>query len=382
VTPCGAERKGSGRAGHATRWLAVLTAGLALLVGAPSDLQAADAKIAIVVSASGALEPYGRGALEGARLAVEEANAEGNGPSIEIEVFDDASKPGEAKAAAKQAVAGDALVVVGPATTAMGIIVNPVFAEGGIACIGTTAAGDSLTDSATFFRGSFSTGESGGAIASYLRYVLGAPPAIVLLKEDSYGQQVAGGFRHAATRLGLAATYRSFKDVAGAEEAAREAASDPANPAIVLATIDEAAAIIKILRRSVVRGPVLGTNAIAGEFFARHFENEPEEQRRPGYFSDGVYAVTPLLFDSANAETLAFQTRFRSRYDKEPTYISGQGYEAALLAIARSTSTSGATSWLPNQRWAIPGWSGWRATASSPASWSRSTSPAASGPCC
>ena len=313
-----------------------------LSLGAPTArAQSAAAKIAVAVSLTGPGETFGKPDLDGAQLAVEEANA-GRGPKIELDVHDVTSNPDKAREIAEQIAAGDALLIVGPSTTPVALAVGPVCAKAEIACIGPTTTGDTLTSNANYYRAIFSTGDGGEAIANYLRYVLGGTQAVVIYKDDGYGQPFSAGFRRGAERLGVAAKYLAYQTVAEAEEAARAAAADPAQPAIVLGTLSDNTQILATLRRQGAKGPILGTNAIAGDFFSATFADEAEERAHPGFFTNGVYAATPLLFDSTNAETLAFVQRFRARFGKEPSYITAQGYEAMRIAIAavRGTATA------------------------------------------
>src|SRR5215471_3404080 len=95
--------------------LAALSLACALLA-APSA-RAQSAKIAIAVSATGPGATFGAPAIDGARLAVEEANATGDAPRIDLVVEDDASNEDRGRDLARRIIASDALVVVGPATT-------------------------------------------------------------------------------------------------------------------------------------------------------------------------------------------------------------------------------------------------------------------------
>jgi branched-chain amino acid transport system substrate-binding protein len=74
-----------------------------------------------------------------------------------------------------------------------------------------------------------------------------------------------------------------------------------------------------------------------------------------GFFTDGVYASTPMILDSSNAETIAFADRFRARFGYEPQFWSTQGYEAARLALAavRATAAGAAALDLKQRRAAI-----------------------------
>ena len=322
----------------------------AMLVGAPVA-HGQPAKIAIGVSLTGAATNFGQPSLEGATLALEEANNERGIPKIELEVRDDGSDADKAREVARQIGAGDALAVVGPATTPMALAAGPVYAQSGLVTIGTTATGDSVTDSATFFRAIFSTSDGGEALVNYLRHVLGGTQATVIYKDDGYGQPFAEGVKRGVARLGMSATYLAYRTSAEAEEAAYLAATDPAHPAVILGAITEATEIVTMLRRQNVKGPILASNAIAGDYFAASFANLPEERQHPGSFANGVYAATPLLFDSANTEQLAFLQRFRARFGKEPSYVSAQGYEAMRVAIAavrsavKTTQGGGKSAW-------------------------------------
>ena len=79
---------------------------------------------------------------------------------------------------------------------------------------------------------------------------------------------------------------------------------------------------------------ILGTGAIAADAFANYFTGEPEYPRDHGFFTDGIYAVSPLILDSANAEAPAFAARYRARYGREARFEAAQGYDAARLAVA------------------------------------------------
>jgi ABC-type branched-subunit amino acid transport system substrate-binding protein len=312
-------------------------------------------KIAVDQSLTGPSTGFGRPSFDGATLAVEEANAVRGAPKIELVPYDDESNDSRSRDNVDKIAATDALAIIGPATTPMALTAAPACAAHGIACIGTIATADALTQNATFFRPIFSAGDAGEALADYLRYILGGTRAVVLVKNDGYGHAVADRFAKAADRLGVAVSQRPFDTQAEAEQQAHLAASDPAHPAIVLSMIAENYAVLKVLRHDGVQGPVLGTNAIGDENFSARFRDEPEEQQRPGYFTEDVYALVPILFDSANAETLAFADRFRARFGQYPNYIAAQGYESAKLAIAavRAATGKGAPSDLAARRKAV-----------------------------
>jgi branched-chain amino acid transport system substrate-binding protein len=295
--------------------------------------------------------------LDAARFAVDEVNATSQGPRIVIETRDDHGNEEDASDLAGEFVAGDPLVVIGPTLTTTAIAAGLTYAEGGLVAIAPTAHGDAVTSNETMFRPVVSTSEMGEALANYLRHVLGGTRAVVLFRDNGYGRPIAAGFRRAAQRLGIASVERGFITTEELESAATAAAAEPEKPAVVLGMlIEDAAKVLTTLRRKGHQGPILGPDAIALDSFIGMFAEKPEYQRDHGFFTDGVYALSPMIIDSANAETLAFADRYRARYGREPSWIDIQGYDASRLAIAAvqaaAASPEGAKD-LPTRRAAV-----------------------------
>jgi branched-chain amino acid transport system substrate-binding protein len=205
---------------------------LAVAASSASAQQQQKAKISVALSLTGPNASIGAPDLDGIRLAIEEANAAGDGPTIELDVRDDISKVEAGKKLAQEIATGDALLVIGPATTLMALETGRIYSDAGIVNIGPSTTGDEVTEPPNVFRAIASTGDAGEMLASYLRHVLDGKNAIVLYKDDGYGRSTAEGFRRAAPGLGITTEYRALKTVAESQEAARLAAADPTKPAI------------------------------------------------------------------------------------------------------------------------------------------------------
>lgn len=290
-------------------------------------------KLAAPASLTGRGDYYGNRFLDGVRLATEEANADG-GARIELVPEDDKSGEDGARETARHFCATDAPAVVGAALTISALAAGPEYAKCGLVAIA-TAHGDGVPKSATTFQPVFNSGEMAAALAVYLKYILGGQRAIVLFSDDGYGRPFAEGFIRASSVLDVTATLKGFSNDAEREEAIRFAAADGGRSAIALGVLgSDAVPILVALRRQGLRAPVLGPSALAGEDLVDQFAKEPEEKDRKGFFMDGVYAAAPILFDSANAETLGFADRFRKRYGRDPSWSAEQAYDSARLAIA------------------------------------------------
>jgi len=131
-------------------------------------------KIAVTVSVTGPSATIGVPVLDAARLAVEEANADGSVPRLELGVYDDRSNEEGAQEVARQLAAGDALVVVGPGSTMASLAAGPIYAEAGLVSIVPHAHDAGGPAHATTFRSVLSMSDMSASLANYLRYALGA----------------------------------------------------------------------------------------------------------------------------------------------------------------------------------------------------------------
>src|SRR5262249_37791053 len=124
------------------------------------------------------------------------------------------------------------------------------------------------------------------------------------------------------------------------DAAAQLAVAAPGAPAIVLgSTFEDAVPLLIALRRAKVAGPIFGTATMARAGFADLFKNEPEWRDNPAFFTDGVYAVSPMIFDGAYAEALNFAERYSARYGREPSWESAQSYDAVRLLVTAIRAT-------------------------------------------
>jgi ABC-type branched-subunit amino acid transport system substrate-binding protein len=306
----------------------------------PSD-DGRGVEVGVSVPMSGDERPYGQEVLEGIQLATEEANNAGGGVRMNLKLYDDKGDDATAREVAGAIAASPAALMLGPVFSKNSLAAGPVYAAAGVASLATTCTSDLITRNASTFRVIFKNSDQGVMLALYLSRVLGKKAADVISVDDGYGQTLEKGFRSVADSLGISAQYYSFKTAEEAEKAARAVAADPAKPPVLLLTLDaDAARLLLMLRRNGAVGPFLGGDALGNEFFAKRLADEPEEKQSPGYFTEGLYAISPMILDSANAEILAFAARFRARFGHSPDWESVAGYDSARLA-AGALATAG-----------------------------------------
>ncbi|HEY2343649.1 MAG TPA: ABC transporter substrate-binding protein, partial [Chthoniobacteraceae bacterium] len=313
---------------------------------AGSSSPAPEIEIASALSLTGDSYTFGNGSLEGIRLAVDEANTDGVGPHIKLVPYDNQSSEERAREVAARVIASPAALVLGPSISTLSLASGALYAEAGVPSITTTATSDLITQNPTTFRVLFKNSAQGEMLAAYVNRVLGAKRADVAVVDDAYGHTLERGFREAAERLGIDAKYFVFKTSVEAQKVVEEIAADPAKPPVVLATLDgDGARMLPALRRLGVVGPFLGGDAFGDESFSARLVDLPEEKKEPGYFSRGLYGISPMILDSANAEILAFAERFHARFGHDPVWFAVAAYDAARAAIqtARVIAADGAS---------------------------------------
>jgi len=95
----------------------------------------------------------------------------------------------------------------------------------------------------------------------------------------------------------------------------------------------EAAKIIVALKRKHNKSTIISGDSLGDKTFADRFNNLPEEQKKPGYFSEGIYATSPILFDVAGEKAQQFRNDFINKYKKESGWTAVMHYEAAYIAV-------------------------------------------------
>ncbi|XQQ08019.1 MAG: ABC transporter substrate-binding protein [Leptolyngbya sp. IPPAS B-1204] len=254
---------------------------------------------------------------------------------MKLTTYDDKSSEIEAKNVANKIANSQAALVLGPAISTISLAEGPIFAQAGIASLTTTATADSITQNPTTFRVIFKNSDQGELLATYLYRVLEKRQASVLVVDSSYGRSLEEGFKRTATKLGINAQYYQFNPDSEVEKIAQKIAAENPNVPVVFLTLDgEGSRLLKTLHKLGVKGPFLGGDAFGDESFSQRLKDEPEEKQQPGYFTDGLYGLSPMILDSANAEILTFAERFRKRFNRDPVWFSVAGYDAARLAIA------------------------------------------------
>jgi branched-chain amino acid transport system substrate-binding protein len=315
----------------------LIAAALALLafLAGPAAARGEKLRVAVALTLSGPSGNIGADVLQGIQMAMEDSGPQAAG--VELVVVDDGGQAESAREAARRVVASDAVAVIGPSLSTMALAVEAIYGEAGLAVVAPNIATDQTNG---LFRLNLGQSRVGEALADYLHHALGGRRAAVIHSDDGFGRPLAVGFGRGAERFGMTVTYHAVSSPEQVAAAARRVAGDPRRPAVVLGLLETAAVpALQVLRRADVPGPFLATASFAYGGYARLFANEPEEREAPGFFTDGLYAVSPVLFDSGSAALLAARERFRTRHGgQEPSWRTVLAYDATRMLLSRLAS--------------------------------------------
>ncbi|MFT4039943.1 MAG: ABC transporter substrate-binding protein, partial [Thermomicrobiales bacterium] len=276
-----------------------------------------------------------------AQMAAADLNARGgiNGHQVRVRAFDDADDPEQARRVAEEIVADESvLLVIGHQASATTLAAAPIYQQADLTVISPSSTADALSDGDPWvFRTIFTNSEEGAFAAAYARHALGAQTAGIVATDGAYETSLADAFAAEFSTDGDA-VRRWTMDPNDLEASAARIVDDlrenPETGVLFLAlNPDEAEPLVLAMGRAGLRPTTLGGDALGFNAFARRFVDQPEEISQPGFFTNGLYSVSPLLYDGLDGTSLGFAEQFRAAFGHRPSWFGARAYDAAALAF-------------------------------------------------
>ncbi|MCS6993270.1 MAG: ABC transporter substrate-binding protein [Anaerolineales bacterium] len=253
-----------------------------------------------------------------------------------------------------------ALAVIGHAQSQISKPAGQIYAQNGIPAITASAINDDVIQgNEWYFRILPNSSAQAQQMAHYIYYVLGQKRATLIEgKEDAFAQMFARGFRQAFTALGgeLTATYQFTRPQSDALTAEMQAIAEAilgetqsveeAGVLVFAARANEGALFLIGLRERGVNRLAFGPSPFANLLFLSTIQNAPR-LRDPNFYSNGVYVLAPVVFDTAGDVGQQFLSDFIAKYGTEPgmkaaTNCDALNVVARAIQDARLSGTSGA----------------------------------------
>lgn len=289
----------------------------------------ADVKIGLNVPLTGFAAADGKSALEGAKLAVSQANAAGGikGEKIDLVIYDDQASPKEAAPIATKLIEKDKVVVaVSGSYSASTRAAAPIFQNARIPYVVAYSIHPDVTTTGDYmFRASTMGEVQGRAGAKFIGDMLKKKNvALVTLKND-FGQALASGFKEGAPKFGIKITGEYEYGMSDRQFGSMISGLKANNPEAIYASgyFFTAGPLVRQLRAAGITAPVIGQEGYDSEKFIEI----------AGAASEGVFVTTSLDRDSASPITKAYLADFKKTVGSGSDMVAASTYSATFIAI-------------------------------------------------
>ena len=274
----------------------------------------------------------GQEMLRGINLYLDQVNQEGGigGKQVKLLVFDDQRNPDLARQKALDiAKQNQALVVLGHYSSSTSVEGSKVYKKYGIPAITASATNRAVTEGNDwYFRVVVNTSSQAIYLANYVKKILHQETAsIIYQSDDIYSQSMEKAFGRAFRGLGGTVKYKWIVD-SKSENAEKmrnqiildlsRTKKDETGMILLATTSNEMVKLIAKMKRKGLEYSMIGGDNINKQFIELT-KDYPEEQVKPGYFSDGIYAISHIIFDTAQEKAQQFRNHYLEKYNQEPS---------------------------------------------------------------
>lgn len=304
-----------------------------------------DLYIAVAGPMSGKDELKGREMIRGIKFCIDNVNKKGgiDGRKIKLIIFDDQNDSFIARKKAIEIIENPKiLMVIGHYKSKASLKGGELYRISEIPAITASATDEGVTElNDWYFRVIFGNRSEGAFLADYVMTILKQDTISIIYDQGIYGSSLTRSFTKSYNALhGKIENTWTFnhesadidKKIDLIAEDIKNHTDDPGMIFIAAHSI-EAAKIVAAMRRKGIKSPLIGGESLGDNVFAMMFNNYPEEKAYPGYFSDNIYAASPVIFDIASEKAYRFREKMTKEYGQEPGWIAASYYEAALVAV-------------------------------------------------
>ncbi|MBD2180165.1 ABC transporter substrate-binding protein [Planktothrix sp. FACHB-1355] len=331
-------------------WLTLVLLGIVVSIGIAIFNAQNQEKITIAIAVpltnvGDATQAAGKSMLQGVELYINKVNQAGGiqGKPLKLEVYDDQAKPEVAEKIAEEIVRSKAVAVIGHYSSSTSKAAGKIYQAAGIPAISGSATADSVTEGNDwYFRTVFADSFQGRFIAYYLKKVLGYSKIFLIHGYDAYGlglgQTIEAEFRQLGgdivAKWKLEENQNKATDEIIIKDLQKLKDSGQSTDVVVLAANrDQVTNLIVEIKRRNLDFPLFGGDDIGDVAIGESVANLPEEKESPGYFTNGLYATVPLIYDVADDRTQQFRTTFEQTYGTPPGWSAACYYDAISALV-------------------------------------------------
>ncbi len=318
------------------RLVLVLAAGACHRHEGAKASESAGARVGVITAVTGTQAAFGQAHQRGYAIALEEINAQGGvlGRPLEIDTYDDQSKPDIALQGVSKLVDQDRVpVVLGSYSSESSLALVPTVTRKEVPLIVPTATADNVVQqrSAWVFRLCAGSGDYAAAMVAFLKSHGDPRTMAVVYENTNFGQSQAAAMRQAATRSGLSILDEEAYNAGSPSYSPMLQRVKEKRPEVVyFASYLLDATTLMRQSRAVDLDPRFFTAAGTG-FSAAEF---PTADKGAGKDAEYTIAASQWVPQVKWPGSKEFDEKFFARYGSHPAYHAMQAYAALKLAAA------------------------------------------------
>ncbi len=287
-------------------------------------------KLGMIGPLTGGAALYGNAVDNGARIAVDEINAEGGDFQVEYKSQDDEHDAEKSVNAYNQLKDWGVQAIVGTVTTTPCIAVSAEANSDRIFMLTPSAsAADVTAGKDQTYQLCFSDPNQGSASAQYIsENGLATKVAIIYKNDDAYSTGIYQTFKNKATELGLeVVSETTFMDGSDNDFTVQlTEAKDKGADLVFLPMYYTPASLILSQADSMGYAPVFfGVDGMDGILGIEGFDTS---------LAEDVILLTPFAADAEDALTVNFVTKYQNAFGETPIQFAADGYDCPKVIVA------------------------------------------------
>lgn len=302
----------------------------------PAAAAWADIKIGFDVPLTGFAAADGQSALNGAKLAIDQANAKGGvaGQKLELVVYDDQASPKEAVPAATKMIEKDGVVAaVSGSYSGSTRAAAAIFQRAQVPYVVAYAIHPDITRAGDYMFRVSAMGEVQGRGGAKLVQNLGKKNVVIITIKNDFGKALADGFKEAAPKLGLNIINEYEYGMADRQFGPLVSKLKADNPEVIYASgyFFTAGPLVSQLRAAGITAPVIGQEGYDSDKYIEI----------AGPASEGTLITTSLDRDSDAPATKAFLADYRKAVNAGADMVAAASFTATSVVVEGLKKTGG-----------------------------------------
>ena len=296
---------------------------------------------------SGMRNANGRDMLKGIELGLEAMQQQGKMKNFKIELihYDEKNNKDALKNASEIVDENKVLAVLGHYTNSGAVAAGAIYRNNGIPALTASAADERITKDNEWYFKIPDRRNTRVVLALTVKNLLEEDVVSIIYDKSSYGSTMVEDFKRQAEKTDLRVkpdswlldsnidNHEDFEHQIKGIVGKLRAVQDPGTIFCALYP-DVADDIFTALRYPGTDFKILGPNSFSTPSFIAQFNEYPHEKTSPGYYTDGIYAVSPFIAYLADSDSAwDFRRKNTDRYGIEPSWVTANYYDAALLLV-------------------------------------------------